>query len=131
MPPHGKKFANYWHGSFPVQDRRKAVSKIGKPAVEQWTAERHYALATVGINAYVTTEGDYGNTPYIADSRSYAWLERNRLIDRQEATRPGGSQILLRNADGDRVLAAWNTEHGEPDTTSAWGDFDERGWEGC
>lgn len=131
MPPHGKKFANHWHGSHPVQNRAKAVSRIGRPAVKQYTKDRHYALATVGVvNAYVTADGDYNNTLYFADSRAYAWMEDNNLVDRAPATRPGGAQALHRNADGQRVLAAWNAEHGEVDTSNHW-DGDERAWEGC
>jgi hypothetical protein len=109
---------------------REPVTTLGKSAAKQYTAERHYALSTIGVNAYVV-DNEYFNTPYYADSRAFAWLERNRLIKRSRNTlRPEARQEnLARTEDGERVKRLWDAEHGEVDTANEWDGVEA--WEGC
>jgi len=115
MPPHGKKFANHWHGSQPVQDRRQPVSKLGKPALKQRTLARHEALASVGPMTMATGLLDnvqVFNGQHFVDDLAFGWLLRNKLIELLPAERPGGARKVERTELGDRVLAAWNEKYG-------------------
>jgi len=116
MPPHGKKFANHWHGSQPVRDRRNPVTKLGTPAARQHTASRHETLASIGPRTYAATFGDqieYVNGDRYVNPAAYAWARRNRLIELTDPERPGGAQKVQRTELGDQVLAAWNAVRGE------------------
>lgn len=117
MPPHPKKFANYWHGSYPVQVKGNTGGRLGTPITKQHTAERHYVLATVGVYTFVTADGEYINTPFFADKQAYQWAAKNKLIERDMTLgRNQRSWPVQLTEDGKRVLAHWNAEHGEIDT---------------
>lgn len=124
MPPHGKKFANYLHGSQPVLNRN---SKLGTPITKQHTAARHYTLATIGLYTYVTADGEYFNTPYLVDSTAYRWAAKNKLIERDMLLgRNQRTWPVALTDDGKRVLAHWNATHGELDTSGAWDGVEAR-----
>lgn len=121
MPPHGKKFANYLHGSYPVQGRSNAVSELGKPALKQRTLARHEALASVGPMTMATGLLDsiqIFNGQHFVDDLAFGWLLRNKLVERLPAERPGGARKVERTACGDEVLAAWNEKYGPIDLES-------------
>lgn len=116
MPPHGKKFANHWHGSHPVQTDSRSGGRIGVPLAKQYTRERHYALATIGEHTFVTADGEYFNTPYFTNTAAFVWAAKNKLIKRDMLLgRNRRSWPVERTEEGDRVLARWNAEHGEVD----------------
>jgi hypothetical protein len=128
MPPHGKKRANYLHGSHPVQ-RGRDGGKLGTPIIKQHTADRHYALATIGLYTYVTADGEYFNTPYLVDTQAYKWAAANKLISRNMLLgRNQRSWPVELTEDGKRVLGVWNAEHGEIDALSVWDGVEA--WEG-
>lgn len=113
MPPHPKKRANYLHGSQPVLNRN---SRHGTPITRQHNAERHYVLATVGVYTYVTADGEYFNTPFFVDKRTFEWAAKNKLIARDMTLgRNQRSWPVVLTEDGERVLAVWNAKHGEID----------------
>lgn len=117
MPPHGKKFANYMHGSYPVQGKSRTGGKLGTPITKQYTPERHYVLATIGHHTFVTADGEYVNAPYFTDTQPFRWAAKNKLIRRDMLLgRNQRSWPVERTEDGDRVLAHWNAEHGEIET---------------
>lgn len=127
MAPHGKKFANHWHGSHPVQER--GGGRIGVAVTKQYSEHRHYALATIGLYTFVTADGDYFNTPYFVDTAAYRWAAKNKLISRNMLLgRNQRSWPVELTDDGKRVLAAWTAEHGEADTLSVWEGAEA--WEG-
>lgn len=114
MPPHGKKFANHWHGSYPVQSR--GSGRIGRPLSKQYTPERHYMLASIGCHTFVTATGEYFNTPYFTNTQAFTWAAKNKLIKRDMLLgRNRRSWPVERTEEGERMLARWNAEHGEID----------------
>lgn len=115
MPPHGKKRANYLHGSQPVRSRRNPVTKLGKPAVSQHSPMRHYVLATIGPKTFFA-EGKYFNGSFYDDTVTFKWLEANRLTEKLPPARPGGPQQIERTERGDQVLATWDEQHGPIET---------------
>lgn len=118
MPPHGKKRNNYLHGSYPVQYKGRSGDKLGVPITKQYTKDRHYMLATIGVYTYVTADGEYFNTPFFADKATYQWAVKNKLVERDMLLgRNQRTWPIVRTEDGDRVLARWNAERGEVDIT--------------
>lgn len=118
MPPHGKKRANYLHGSHPVQVGRDKVVRLGTPAIRQHTGTRHYALASIGptaLAAELNGRREFFNGPHFVDATAFDWMLRNLLIELRPAERPGGAQQVVRTERGDEVLAAWNEKYGEID----------------
>lgn len=89
----------------------------GKPLAAQWNAARHESLAATRPGyVFALPDGDRFTWP-VQDQRAMEWLRGAGLIELAgppKVTAAGERWTARRTDAGERLLAEWNSEHGEP-----------------